>query len=649
MRDLLQDLQFGIRTLLRSRGIAAIAIATLALGIGANTAVFSVVDTVLVRPLPYREPNQLVWFLESPPAANFLDFQSQNKSFSQMAALRRLSFNLTSRGPAERIAGMVASPNVFSVFGVQPILGRAFIESEGIFGASRVALLTYGFWQSHFGGDANVVGQNIVLDSRPVKIVGVLSANFRYGRDIQVWVNPVNIVPEVFNATADWERKLSTDREVHYLNIIGRMKPDVLLPQAQADISSIMDRIHQQYPVTTGQTVRLIPLRELSASPIRQTLLLLSGVVGLVLLIACANIANLLLARAIGRRRELAVRTALGASRLRIVRQLLTESMLLAFAGGLAGIALAWSLVRLLVAASPRDLPRVGEISVDPGVLAFTLGISILTGLLFGLAPALAATRQNPGAFLKEGGRGSTSGLAHNRLRGFLVVGEVALSLVLLVSAGLLVRSFIRLLQVAPGFNPDRMVTMWMNFTSAAYSEKGRSTRLLEELLPRVAALPGVESVAISNDLPLEGDDTTTGVATVDGRQMFERGHQPLMGVHAVSPGYFRAMGIRLLRGRELSASDTANSHSVAVINQKLADLAWPGQDPIGKHFDTLGDKASEVVGVVDNVLHNGLTETPAPESYIVFAQNPWSYVALAVRTHDHPSAVYAEVRRSRP
>ena len=654
MADLFQDLQFGLRTLARNRGLTIVAIATLALGIGANTAVFSVVDTILLRPLPYPNPHQLVWFWESQPnltdapfsGADFLDFQSQNRSFSQMAAVRSLSFNLTGHGAAERIPGIVASPNALSLLGVQPILGRTFLESEGKSGASRVAVLTYGFWQSHFGSDTSIIGQNIVLNGQPVKVVGVLPASFRYGRDVKIWVNPINVVPEVFTGTADWERNLSTNRETHYLNIIGRMKPETSLQQAQADISSIMDRIHQQYPVTTGHTVRLVPLRELSASPIRQTLLLLLGIVGLVLLIACANIANLLLARAMSRRRELAVRTALGASRLRIIGQLLTDSMLLAFGGGMAGIALAWGLVRLLVNVSPRDLPRVEEISVNPGVLAFTVGISLLTGLLFGLAPAFAATRQSPGNFLKEGGRGSTSGLAHNRLRSFLVIGEVALSLVLLVSAGLLLRSFVRLLHVAPGFNPDRMVTMWMNFSSAAYSEKGRSTRLVNELLPRVAALPGVESVSISNDLPLTGDDTTTGVVRVDGREMFQRGHQPLMGVHAVNPGYFRAMGIPLVRGRELSPSDTAASHSVAVINQKLAELAWPGQDPIGKHFNILSDEPSEVVGVVGNVLHNGLTEKPGPETYIPFPQNPWSYVALAVRMHNSPAAIYADVRR---
>lgn len=653
MRDFLQDLRFGMRTLLRTRGLTIIAIANLALGIGANTAVFSVVNTVLMRPLPYPESNQLVGFGESQPnlsqaplsPADFLDFQAQNTSFTQVTALRRLSFNLTGQGPAERINGMVASPNVFSMFGVQPILGRPFLPSEGTFGVARVALLTYGFWQSHFGGDNSVVGHNIVLDSQPVKIVGVLPANFRYGRDIQIWVNPVNIVPEVFSASADWERKLSTNRETHYLNVIGRLKPQVPLSRAQADLTSVMNRIHQQYPVTTGHTVHLFPLAEASTHPIRQTLLVLVGIVGLVLLIACANIANLLLARALARRRETAVRTALGASNLRIVRQLLTESILLAFAGGMAGVALAWGLVRLLVAVSPRDLPRVEEVSLNGVGLLFTLGISVLTGLLFGLVPAFAATRQSPGAFLKEGGRGSTSGLAHNRLRGFLIVGEVALSLVLLVSAGLLLRSFVQLLEVAPGFNPDRIVTMWVNFTSAAYSEKGRSTRLLDELLPRVAALPGVEYLAISNDLPLEGDDTTTGIGTVDGRQMFERGHQPLMGVHAVSPGYFRAMGIPLLRGRELSTSDNLDSRHVAVVNQKLADLVWPGQNPLGKQLNILDDKPAEVVGVVGDVLHNGLTEVPGPETYFPFAQNPWSYVSLAVRTHGNPASLYSAIR----
>jgi putative ABC transport system permease protein len=301
--------------------------------------------------------------------------------------------------------------------------------------------------------------------------------------------------------------------------------------------------------------------------------------------------------------------------------------------------------VRLLVAASPEQLPRVQEIALDLRVLLFTLGVSLLTGLLFGLAPALAATRHSLGHFLKEAGRGGTEGLAHNRLRGVLVVTEVAFSLVLLVCAGLLGRSFVRMLEVNPGFRPDHMVTMWMNFTSANYAPKGRPTQFLEQLIPRAAALPGVEGVAISNDLPLEGDDTTTGPGDVEGRAPFPRGQQPLVGVHAVNPGYFRSMGIPQLRGREFSASDNANSTPVVIINQKLAETLWPGQDALGKHFHLMGDKQSEVVGVVGNVLHNGLGESVSLESYLAFPQNPWSYVGLAVRTHGDPGAVYGAVR----
>jgi len=653
MLHILQDVRFGLRMLFHSRGLTFVAIVALALGIGANTAIFSVVNAVLVRPLPYPEPNELVWFWESQPhlseapfsAADFLDFQSQNSSFSEVAAVHRLSFNLTGLGPAERIPAMVASTPVFSLLGVQPILGRAFLPAEGTFGAPRVALLTYGFWQSHFGGDRAAVGKTITLDNQSVQIIGVLPASFRYGNDIQLWVNPVNIVPEIFSAFADWERKLSTDRENHYLNIIGRLKPGVPLSQAQADISGIMDRIRQQHSEATGHAAQLIPFSELFTGPVRQTLLVLLGVVALVLLIACANVANLLLARSVGRRREIAVRSALGAGRFRIVSQLLTESTLLSLSGGALGLALAAVLLHFLVAASPRDLPRVQEVSLDLRVLGFTLSVSLLTGLVFGLAPSLAAGRQSLGEFLKEGSRGSTGGVAHNRLRSLLVVGEVALSIVLLVASGLLIRSFVEILHVKPGFNSDHIITMWMNFTSVRYSENVRSTQLLDQLLPRIAALPGVEGVAISNDLPLEGDDTTTGIAAAEGRPPFERAQRPIVGVHTVSPSYFRSMGIPLLRGRELAVSDTAKSNPVVIINQKLAEDTWPRQDPLGRHITILGDKQLEVVGIVGNVLHNGLSEPVQAESYMAFSQNPSSYVGLAIRSRGDHGALFSAVR----
>jgi putative ABC transport system permease protein len=653
MLHIFQDVRFGLRMLFRSRGLTFIAILALALGIGANTAIFSVVNAVLMRPLPYPASTELVWFWESQPnltkapfsAADFLDFQSQNTSFSQIAAVHRLSFNLTGVGPAERIPAMVASTSVFTTLGVQPVLGRTFLPSEGAFGSPRVAVLGYGFWQSHFGGDRALIGKTITLDNQSVQIVGVLPASFRYGRDIQVWVNPVNIVPEIFSAFADWERKLSTDRENHYLNVIGRLKPGVPLSQAQADISGIMDRIRQQHSEASGHTVQLIPFSELFTGPVRQTLLVLLGVVGLVLLIACANVANLLLARSVGRRREIAVRSALGAGRFRIVTQLLTESALLSLSGGVLGLALAAVPVHFLVAASPLDLPRVQEVSVDLRVLGFTLGVSLLTGLLFGLAPSLAAGRQSLGEFLKEGGRGSTSGVADNRLRNLLVISEVALSLVLLVASGLLVRSFVQLVHVKPGFSSDHMITMWMNFTSVRYSETAHSTQLLDQLLPRVAALPGVEGVAISNDLPLEGDDTTTGIAAAEGRPPFERARRPLVGVHIVNSGYFHSMGIPLLRGRELAPSDTAKSNPVVVVNQKLVEDIWPGLDPLGRHITILGDKQLEVVGIVGNVLHNGLSEPVQAESYMAFSQNPSSYVGLAIRSRGDQAALFSAVR----
>jgi putative ABC transport system permease protein len=653
MKNFWQDLRFGLRGLRRTPVVTAIAIAALALGIGANSAIFSVVNTVLLRPLPYPQPEQLIWFWESQPdleqapfsAADFLDFQSQNQTFAQMAALRQLSFTLTGRGQAERVPGIVSSPTALAVLGIRPILGRDFLPSEGTMGARRVAILTYGFWQSHFGGDPSVVNQNITLDGQPVEIVGVLPAAFRYGNHIELWVNPVNIAPEVFSPTPDWERKISTNRETHYLSVIGRLKPGVTREQAQADINRIVAHFHEQFVVTTGHNALLIPLSELSTGPIRQTLLILLAVVGLVLLIACANVANLLLARAVARRREIAVRTALGAGRWRLVRQLLTESMLLSFSGGVIGVFLAASLIRLLSAAKIEDLPRVSEMGVDFRVLAFTFCVCVLTGLLFGLAPALAATRQTLSGVLKEGERGAT-GLAHNRMRSLLVIGEVGLSLVLLVGAGLLTRSFIRLFQINPGFKSDHMVTMWMNFTSTRYNDKSHTAQFAEQLAARINALPGVEGVAIANDLPLQGDDTTTGVGKADGHAPFDRGHRPLVGVHSINSGYFRAMGIPLLRGREFTGTDTANATHVAIINQKLADQLWPGQDPVGRHLTIMDDeKPSEVVGIAGNVLHNGLDSKMSLETYVPIPQNPWSYLGVAIRTRGDATALYAATR----
>jgi putative ABC transport system permease protein len=651
MRQIWDDVRFGVRMLAKHRSATIPALLALALGVGANTALFGVVDTVLLRPLPYPEPDRLVWFWESQPnlteapfsAADFLDYRDQNRSFEGVAALRRLSFNLTGRGPAERLPGMVVTTNALDVLRVRPILGRSFEPADGRPGAARVALLTYGLWQSHFGGDPSVVGRSITLNSIPVVIIGVLPASFTYGgRDVQLWLNPRDGVPEVFPT---WDQPIRTNRRTHYLSVLGRLKSGTSFAHAQADVDRIVAVLHAQYPETTGHTVRLVPLQEVGARPIRPTLLVVAAVVGFVLLIACANVANLLLARAAARRKEIAIRIALGGGRLRIVQQLLTESTVLALLGGGLGLALASALLRAVVAAKPADLPRVQEIGVDARVVVFALGASVATALLFGLAPALTASRQQLGDVLKESVRGAAAGAGHRRLRAGIVVAEIAFSMVLLAGAGLLTRSFIRLLDVNAGFNPGRSVTMWMNFTGARYVSARARQDFVRELADRIRALADTQAIAIANDLPLEGDDTTTGLSTVDGRRRFPRGQELLVGMHAVNAGYFQAMGIARLRGREFRDSDTESSTPVVIVNQQLADALWSGEDPIGKHITLVGDRPSEVVGVVGNVLHNGMASRPSFETYVPFRQNAWSYIALTIRTPRDPAAVYAAVR----
>jgi putative ABC transport system permease protein len=650
MSTLWQDLKFALRMLLRNRSVTGIAILALALGVGANTAIFSIVNGVLLRPLPYAQPDRLVWFWEIQPTlptapfsgADFIDYQSQNQTFQSVAAVRSLTSNLTGHGDPQRIQIAVVSTNLFSTLGVQPALGRDFLPAEGQPGAARVGLLSYGFWQSEFGGDRSILGKQIILNGEPVTLVGVLPASFQYLQPLQVWINPRNSVPEVFPNTTFDPR---TNRGMHYLSVLGRLKPGVSFSQAQADMTRIAGRLQQQYSSNSGHTVHLIPMQERAVGQIRVTLLVLLGVVGVVLLIACANVANLLLARAASRQKEIAIRTTLGAGRLRIARQLLTESVLLALAGGALGLMIAFGCVRLLVAAAPQQLPRVQEIHVDLLVLVFTLGVSLLTGLLFGLAPALQASHLELSEVLKEGGRGNSAGPRHGRLRNLLVIAEIAMSLILLIGAGLLARSFLRLLDVQTGFRADHLVTMFMNFAGPKYSKAGASTQFEEQLIQRVEAMPAVQGVAISNDLPLQGDDTTTGVGTIEGRETLPPGHEFLVGIHIANPGFFRTMGIPLLRGREFTSSDADKSTSVLIINQKVAETFWPGQDPIGKHLQVMGPGTSEVVGVVGNVLHNGFGEPPDFETYTPYKQSPWSYMALAVRTNSDPHTISDAVK----
>ncbi len=649
MHTILQDIRYGCRALLRNPGFTAVAVLALALGIGANSAIFSVVNAVLLRPLPYEEPGALVWFNEIQPpdcqtcpfsAPDFLDFQAQNQSFEQMAGVRQFSFNLTGQGPAELVRGAVVSVNFLSFLRLHPVLGRDFLPEEGQAGAARVALVSYGAWQRRFGGDPQVLGRKLTLNNEIATIIGVLPRGFSFSRNTELWLNPHNRVPEVF---PNYAGDILTQRGMHYLPVLGRLKPGVSLVQAQADIHTIVSRLQEQFKHKHG--VHLVSLHERSTGQVRTTLLVLLAAVAFVLLIACANVANLLLARATVREREMAIRAALGAGRWRIARQMLTENIILALLGGGVGLLLAYAGVDLLVASNPQDLPRLSEIRVDGAVLAFTLGASLLTGLLFGLVPALQASLPHLGEVLKEGGRSGSGSARRHWLRSGLVVSEVALSLMLLVGAGLLMRSFSRLLDVNPGFDPRNLTTLWISFSGEKYKHGAVTDRFLEQFLPRLQAMPGVTGVAVCNDLPLEGQDTN-GNPTIEGHPPARPGEEPLVGQHVINPDYFRTMGIPLLKGRALTERDRTGSTQVAVINQAMAEKFWPGENPLGKRFSLFSDGFTEVVGVVGNVKHNGLSAVTSLDAYAPIAQVSWGVLSFTVRSAGDPTALVAAVRR---
>ncbi|HJU55635.1 MAG TPA: ADOP family duplicated permease, partial [Pyrinomonadaceae bacterium] len=515
----LQDLRYGARMLWKSPVVSAVAVVALALGIGANTAIFSVVNTVLLRPLPFEEADRLVMVWDTHPLGrklgyeyipssngSFEEFRQQSESFEQMAALDSWTVNLTGRNEPERIEGTRVSTSLFPLLRAQPMLGRAFTPEEEKQGAAHVVIMSHGLWQRRFGGDANILGQTVTLDGEQYEVVGVMPPDFTFPQN--------SGLPAFFpfaKKTELWTPWVLTDEQrrnygSHHIAIIGRLKPGRALPQAQAELSAIARRLEQQYPdplTDFGVTVK--PLREQVIGKSRVAILVLLCVVGFVLLIACANVANLLLARAAARQKEVAIRTALGASRSRVIRQLLTESVLLAFIGGALGVLLAMWGVDLLVALSPGDIPRTGEIGIDARVLAFTFGVSLLTGLVFGLAPALQASSHDLHEALKEGGRGGTTGPRRARVRAVLIVSEVALALVLLVGAGLLVRSFFKLRQVSPGYDPENVLTLNTPLPKTRYKEGAQVTAFYQRLVERVKALPGVESVGAVSQLPLSG------------------------------------------------------------------------------------------------------------------------------------------------
>jgi putative ABC transport system permease protein len=649
LEDLLQDARYALRSLRKHPAFTVIAIFTLALGIGANTAIFSVINAVLLRPLPYRDADSLVTLTETVDGRsigvsypNVVDWRNQNTVFENLAAVRhRESFNLTGNGESERLQGRLVSANFLATLGVKPILGRDFASEDDRPGVARAVLLSHALWQRRFGGDEKIVGQQLTLNRESFTVVGVMPADFEYGLEADLTV-PIGLSAERFSPRG-------RDPGVE---TIARLKQGVSTETANAELNTIATRLEQQYPETNnGHRVRLDSLTEAIVGDIRPTLLTLLGAVGLVLLIACANVANLLLARSARRQKEIAIRTALGAGRSRILRQLFTESVMLAVGAGLIGLLLAVVGTSLLSSYLPEGIPRIREISTDAWVLLFTLGASVLTGLLFGLAPALQTSNPALTDTLKEGERNSSPG--HNRTGKFLVVTEVALTLVLLIGAGLLVKSFWRLMRVDPGFNPQNLLAMQIS-VNAGTDDGSRDAGFLDQLQQRVAQVPGVQSVAISNGLPFEGANQPAFV--IEGKAPPEPGREPNGILYITSAGYLETLGITLLRGRAFSSRDTPSTTPIVLIDEVFARQYFPDEDPLGKRLRQAGSNSDyrEIVGIVRHVEHSNLEGLSAArgEIYTPFSQIPVERlprfvrrVNLLVRTTVEPLSLASAVR----
>ena len=642
---MINDLRYAFRQLIKSPGFTAVTILTLALGIGACTAIFSVVNAVLLRPLDYPDPARLVVIREtqlpefpefsvSPP--NYLDWEKQTKSFEKLAAYSGSRINLTGDGEPQQLIGVKATAHYFDVYGIKPALGRTFLPEEDAPGKNHVVVLSYPFWQRVFGGAADVVGRPIQLNGEPYTVVGVAPVGFGLASKVDAWM-PMAFKPD---------ETANDNRGAHYLNVAGRLRPGVTVAQAEAELKVLAAQLATQYPDSNkGWGIFMMPLQDYSVRDVRAVLYTLLGAVGCVLLIACANIANLLLARATARHREISIRAALGASRARLVRQLLTESVLLAVCGGLAGILLArWGLDALL-ALAPPNLPRVADIHLDPGVLVFSLVLSVITGLLFGIAPAWLAARADVNEALKQGSRGSTEGGARGRLRSALVVIEVTLALMLLGGAGLLARSFMQLAHVDPGFTPENATLLRLSLPAKKYAMPEQQTAFANGLLERVKNLPGVQAAGLTHSMPLVSDYVLG--FNIEGRPAIAPSDLPSTNYYAVTPEYFRAMGIRLVRGRVFTPQDDAKAPRVAIINETMARQHFPNEDPIGKRINITNgpDTWREIIGIVGDIKQYGVDKATSNQSYEPFAQVPFSSLNVVIRTSGHSTALLGSIR----
>ena len=648
---LLRDFRYAVRLLWKHPGFTVVAVATLALGIGANTAIFSVVNTVLLSPLPYEEADRIVVVWESQVIANlnqqpvalpnFENWKEQNHVFEQLAALRSTTFNLTNDGETERVTGARVSTSFCSLLRLKPILGRDFLDEDGKQGAASVALISYGLWRGRYGADPKLIGKAIQVDGNPYTVVGVLPPELSYPTPDTVLFVPLIPQPQ------------EMVRANHFVQVLGRLRPGVTLAEASAEMETIATRLEREYPATnTGYRVQLVPLYEQLVRKIRPALLVLLGVVGCVLLIACANVANLLLARASGRSMELAIRAALGASRWQLVRQLLTESILLSLCGGLLGFFLALWGVPILMRLSSDSIPRVEEIGVSYHVLGFTVLISLVTGILFGILPAWHSSSKKMTDVLREGRRGSTGGQLQRGVLNLLVILEVALALVLLVGAGLMIRSFISIRQVPLGYDPKGILTAGIGLSPIKYPELQQQAVFYQDLLARLKTVPGVVSVAAISKRPVTG--FATSGFTIQGRPVAQ-GHAPSADYRVISPQYFQTMGIPLLSGRDFTLRDDKEMPDAVVINKVMAERFWPGDDPLGKRIQLAAETTRwrEVVGVVGNEKLSGLDTETGPAIYVPLPQNTFPNairsVVLIVRSSGEPmnlaSAIQKEVR----
>ena len=653
----MRDLKYSIRRLIKTPGFTLVVVLTLGLGIGANTAIFSVVNTVLLQPLAYREPDRLVTInhfyqsealnnLEAPVSAvGFRDYRDKTKSFDAVAVETGWAANLTGTGDPERIPASRVSGDYFRVFGVAPQLGRVFGRDEDEPGKNRVVVLSDGLWKRIYGGDRSVIGKTMQLNSLNFTILGIMPAGFKafFNGKADIWT-PLALEPKQFdpdNYTNEW------------LNLTARLKPGVSAKQADAEMHAFADQIRRLYPnaVGTKWTLKVKTLNDLATGSIRPALLVLLGAVGFVLLIACANVANLLLARVTSRQKEVAIRTALGADRWALVRQLLTESVLLALAGGLLGLGIAFWSVKTLVAIVPT-IPRSSDLGIDGAVMAFTLGLSVFTGLLFGVVPALQTSRTNLHNTLKEGGRSGSADVTGRGLRRVLVVGEVALALTLLIGAGLLIKSVAKLQRVTPGFDPDRLLTFDLSLPNAKYTNDTLRQQFFESMIERVSHVPGVVAVGGTTVMPF-GGSWSTGSFQVEGYQAGPNQPSPWGDIRFVTADFFRTMRIPLIQGRAFSSQDQPGGQIVAIIDEEFVRKYYRGQNPIGKRI-TFGAPPGKqpdyinIVGVVAHTMHEGLDAKPRIQLYLPYSQRPsFQNMSVAVRTSGDPLLMARPVREA--